>query len=103
MLARMILPIIIMSGLLLASCGGPEIAAGQLYETNCVPCHGANREGVSGLGPTLIPQSLAALSDTEIRDAISNGRPGTPMIGWKGILSPEEIDALVQLVKHTSL
>ncbi len=49
---------------LISSCGqsqSPAIDAGALYEANCVPCHGANRQGISELGPNLTPQSLADL------------------------------------------
>ncbi len=111
-----ILPVIIIGGLLLASCGGTEaptpapvptlipsaIDAGELYAGNCVVCHGEKRQGVSGLGPALIPESLAALSDIEVRDTILSGRPGTAMAGWQERLSPKEIDALLQLIKYTS-
>ena len=91
--------------LLISSCGQPQppaIDPGELYETNCVPCHGANRQGVSELGPTLTPQSLAELSDTEIKDIILTGRPGTAMAGFEGRLNQKEIDALLQLIRYTS-
>ncbi len=78
------------------------IAAGELYAGYCTACHGKNRQGVSGLGPPLIPESLAALSYTEIRDIILNGRSNTAMPSFKSTLSQEEIDALVQFVKDTS-
>ena len=102
-----------MVGLLLASCGGSESAptstptpsaidAGALYETNCVACHGANRQGMTNLGPALTPQSLAELSDAETKDTILNGRSGTAMTPWKDILNSEEIDALVHFIKNTS-
>ena len=109
----LLIPVVV--GLLLVSCGGPKavptpapvptpptISASELYATNCAACHGGNRQGVSGLGPALTPQRLAALSDTEIRDTILNGRPDTPMPPWKDILSAEEIDALLQFIKYTS-
>jgi cytochrome c55X len=54
------------------------------------------------LGPPLTPESLTVLSDTEIKDTIANGRPGTAMPPWKVTLSSEEIDALVRFVKNTS-
>ena len=79
----------------------PSINAGELYAGNCGVCHGANRQGVSGLGPALTPESLTALSYTEIRDTILNGRPNTAMPPSKGTLSQEEIDALVQFIKDT--
>ncbi len=105
----------VLAGLLLLSCGGPEpaptptptptpsaIAANELYVTNCAACHRANRQGVSGLGPALTPQSLAERSDPTIRETISEGRPGTNMPPWKGTLSAEEIDALIQFIKYTA-
>ncbi len=77
-------------------------SAGELYATSCAACHGANRGGMSGLGPALTPESLAALSDAEILDAALNGVPGTMMPAFKSILSAEEIDALLQFIKYTS-
>lgn len=78
------------------------ISAGELYGNRCAACHGVNRQGISGFAPALTAENLAALSDTEIRDMISDGRAGTAMPAFKGTLSPEEIDALLQLIKHTS-
>ena len=77
-------------------------AAGELYGKSCAACHGANRQGISGFAPALTPESLAGRSDAEIRSAISDGRPGTAMPAFKGTLSPEEIDALLQLIKSTA-
>ena len=102
-----------MVGLLLSSCGGPESAptstpttpaidADKLYTTNCVACHGANRQGMPNLGPALTPESLSTLSDTETKDIVLNGKANTPMTAWKAILNSEEIDALVQFIKNTS-
>ena len=104
-ISLLILMLVVVGILVLSSCGqsqSPAIDASALYEANCVSCHGANRQGVSGLGPTLTPQSLAELSDTEIGDTILNGRLGTAMTGFKGRLNQEEIDALIQLSKYTS-
>ena len=89
---------------LISSCGqsqSPAMDASALYEANCGACHGANRQGIFELGPTLIPQSLAELSDAEIRDTILNGKLDTIMMGFKGRLNQEEIDALLQLIKYT--
>ena len=103
----------VMVGLLLASCGGSESAssstpttraidAGALYKTHCLACHGANRQGMDNLGPALTPDSLAALSDTEIKDTILNGRLNTAMTPWKDILKSEEVDAITQFIKNTT-
>ena len=113
MLSRLILPVIIIVAPLLTSCGGAApapapapvpsaIDADGLYTTNCAVCHGKNREGISELGPALNPDSVAALNDTEAREIILNGKPNTAMAPFKGTLSSEEIDALVQLIKNAS-
>ncbi len=112
-LRRFFITVVILVGLLLTACGGsesaptttpttPSVDAKKLYTTSCVACHGANRQGLPNLGPALTPQSLAELSDTEVKDTILNGRPNTAMPPWKDTLSSEEIDALTQLIKHTS-
>lgn len=77
-------------------------SAEELFATKCAVCHGANRQGVPGLAPALTPQSLAALGDAEIRNVILDGRTGTAMPGFKASLSPEDIDALLQLIKSPS-
>lgn len=78
----------------------PVMAPGELYATKCAGCHGANRQGVSGLGPALTPERLAALSNAEIKETILNGRSGTAMPTFKAALSPEEIDTLLQFIKQ---
>jgi hypothetical protein len=50
----------------------------------------------------LTPESLAALSDIEIKDVILQGKPGTSMTAWEGFFTPEEIEALIQFLKYTS-
>ncbi len=80
----------------------PTVNADELYASKCAVCHGAKRQGVSGLGSALTPESLTVPSYTEIRDTILNGKSNTAMPPFKGTLSQEEIDALVQLIKDTS-
>lgn len=80
----------------------PAIDAKALYVANCVVCHGANRQGVTGLGKPLTPESLAALSDDTIRDTTLKGKPNTAMAGFEGRLSVDEINALIQLIKYTA-
>ena len=107
--------------LFLSSCGGGEPASTppssststpsapsttadtqEVFSVNCAACHGPSRQGVSGLGPALTPENLARLSDDEIRNTILKGRPNTAMAGFEKRLSAEEINALIQLIKHTS-
>lgn len=117
--STIVLSAAIILGLLAASCAGPEpapppaepapppvepatpvIDAGAIYSTTCVPCHGANREGITGLGKPLTPESLASRSDTEIRGIITNGKPNTAMQSFKGTLTTGEINALAQFIKN---
>ncbi len=79
----------------------PE-GAGELFAANCAVCHGKSREGVSGVGPPLTQQSLAELSDTEIRDTISGGRPTAGMPSFKAALTGAEIDALLQFIRNAA-
>ena len=108
---RIIFSATIIIGLMLASCGGPEstsppepdtlaIDAGSIYRATCAACHGPNREGITGLGKPLTPESLASRSDAEIRDIITNGKSSTAMQSFKGSLSADEIKALVQFIKN---
>src|SRR3989304_6206559 len=75
-----------------------EVSAGELYGARCAACHGANRQGVPGLAPALTPESMAVLSDIEIKEEKSDGGSGASMPAFKAILSPQEIDALVVAV-----
>ena len=53
-------------------------------------CRGFHHPG--GLGPPLTPQALADRTIASIVATTLHGRPGTPMPGWKSMLS--ESDAL---------
>lgn len=77
-----------------------SINAGELFAVKCAVCHGANREGTPGLAPALTPEILDPLSAAEVREALAEGRPAKGMPPFKGILSAEEIDALVQFMKN---
>lgn len=78
----------------------PALVSGKdLYTDKCAACHGINRQGTPGFAPSLLPEQHGHHSDDEIRNAISDGLPGTAMPAFKGSLSSEQIDALVQLIK----
>jgi len=76
------------------------IDAGKIYSTKCAACHGANRQGTTGLAPPLTAASLAAKSDTEMKGVIADGKTGTAMPAFKGAISPEEIGALLKFLKE---
>lgn len=70
--------------------------AAQLYATNCVSCHGADRLG--GLGPALIPENLGRLRPPAATEVIAHGRTATRMEGFGERLSVTEIGVLTQLI-----
>ena len=50
------------SGASSTASGAEDIATGrQLYETSCITCHGANLQGVSGRGPTILGVGSASV------------------------------------------
>ncbi|MQC17213.1 MAG: hypothetical protein DWG82_03125 [Chloroflexi bacterium] len=70
--------------------------AADFFAANCAVCHGQNREGV--VGPALTPTTLTQADDF-YHETIKNGRPGTAMPPWGGMLSDADIDALVHFLK----
>ncbi len=80
---------------------GLSIGPDELYAAACAQCHGANGEG--GLGPALNdPQFLSGSTDEDIYGAIALGRPATSMIAWGSILTPEQMRALVSVIRGFS-
>ena len=67
-----------------------------LLEQDCGSCHGLTRRG--GLGPPLTAQALTGKPAAMLREIILNGRPGTPMPPWKGLLNEREVDWLVHVL-----
>ncbi|MHB9149295.1 MAG: c-type cytochrome [Thermoleophilia bacterium] len=74
-------------------------ALGQkVYSASCAGCHGV--DGSGGIGPALKPNAfIAGNDDAAVLDVVKNGRAGTAMPNWSGRLSPEEIDAVVALLR----
>ncbi|MBU1263977.1 MAG: nitrite reductase [Gammaproteobacteria bacterium] len=64
----------------------------KLYETHCLSCHAPNRLG--GMGPALLPESLARLKQPDAARAIADGLPATQMPAFKALLQSDEIEAL---------
>ncbi len=79
-------------GLAAARAADPE----ALYLQHCAACHGAQRTG--GMGPALLPESLARLPPAQARQVIEAGRPATQMAGYGAQLAPHEIAALAQWI-----
>lgn len=78
----------------------------KVFASNCEMCHGPQGHGDGPAGQALDPKprNLAELqtkaSDDFLFWRISEGKPGTSMVPWKGILSEEQIWQLVSFI-HT--
>jgi mono/diheme cytochrome c family protein len=84
-------------------------AAGEgarVFQTNCQMCHGPQGHGDGPASGSLEPKpkNLALLQESAADDylfwRISEGRPGTAMVAWKGILTEEQIWQLISFL-HT--
>ena len=67
-----------------------------LYQQHCAACHGAQRLG--GMGPALLPESLARLRKPDAIKVIQDGRAATQMLPFKDTLKAEEISALTDWI-----
>ncbi|MCU0251760.1 MAG: c-type cytochrome [Vicinamibacterales bacterium] len=114
------------AGLLLAAVAGglaqsgavaPPTDVTQLYDTSCASCHGTDGRGHGPASDALTPRprdftsgtfkfrstaSGSLPSDDDLYRAIAHGMPGTSMLGWKGILTEDQIRALADYVKRFS-
>ena len=70
----------------------------SLLRQDCGACHGMTLKG--GLGPSLLPEALAVKSPELLRQTILDGRRGTPMPPWRGILSSDEVNWLVDQLRN---
>lgn len=77
----------------------------QVFRNYCVSCHGetGKGDGVAGQSLEPMPKDLSQVSAVAGDDflfwRISNGSPGTAMIGWNGILDEEQIWQVVAYIR----
>jgi mono/diheme cytochrome c family protein len=77
----------------------PEEMGKAVFDTNCAACHGA--DGTGGMGPNLLGNAFfQAKTDEELVQFILNGRSGTAMDGFEGILGEEEIRNVITLIRE---
>ncbi len=69
-----------------------------LLKHDCGSCHGMTRKG--GLGPALLPENLHDRPATLMVNTILDGRSGTPMPPWRGELSEQEVQWLVEALRR---
>lgn len=69
----------------------------DLVVQDCGSCHGMTMKG--GLGLPLTRERLADLPAEALSVAILDGRPGTPMPPWRGMLTEAEADWIARYLK----
>jgi mono/diheme cytochrome c family protein len=77
----------------------------DVFKTNCEMCHGPQGHGDGPAGQALDPRprNLAELQ-TKVGDdflfwRIREGKPGTSMVAWKGILTDEQIWQVISFIR----
>ena len=71
-----------------------------VYQQHCAACHGDDRLGQ--IGPALLPENFKRLRKKKSIRVISNGRPVTQILAFKGTLTKEKI-AVVNDFVYTNL
>lgn len=80
----------------------------EIYQASCVQCHGEGARGDGPLAAALQPRPLDLTvhvplhTDQELHDWIANGIPRTSMPPWKGKISEEEIQAVINYLRQVA-
>lgn len=96
--------------LALAFAAAPALAADDgkaVYEIRCAPCHGSTGTGDGPAAAALEPKPRNfrdpsfwhGRTRTSLRLTVEQGRPGTMMSPFKGVLTDAEIDGVVRYVE----
>lgn len=81
------------------------VEGAKTFQSSCEMCHGPEGHGDGPAGQSLdpMPKNLAVLqknaSDDFLFWRISEGKPGTSMIAWNGILTEEQIWQTVSFIR----
>jgi len=79
--------------------GDPTVRAWVVYDQHCVACHGRNLDG--GAAGSLIDGAWKfGGDDAHIVESIRDGRKGTAMVAFKGVLTEEQVWQLVVLIRQ---
>lgn len=70
----------------------------RMVRQDCGSCHGMQLTG--GLGPPLTPQALQGLPMDSMVATIYEGRAGTPMPGWKTMISAADARWIAEQLKQ---
>jgi len=84
---------------------GTATQGAEVFKTNCEVCHGPQGHGDGPAGQALDPhpRNLAELqtkaSDDFLFWRIREGKPGTSMVAWKGILTDEQVWQVISFIR----
>ena len=67
-----------------------------LLRHDCGSCHGMTLK--LGVLPALTPDALRYKPKAYLQQTIRDGHPGTPMPPWEGLLTPQDIEYLVEIL-----
>ena len=93
--------------LLAFAVSGDPARGKDVYEKQCVFCHGAQGNGDGSLGKSLVrpPANLTKIKakpDEELLKTIQNGRPPTAIRAFKAQLSEQEIQHALAYIRTFS-
>jgi ABC-type amino acid transport substrate-binding protein len=73
-------------------------AARSTYLTQCSQCHGVDAKGTAAAANLHVFKG----SEEDFLRVVRNGRPGTAMTPWKGLISDDDIRAIARYLKQLS-
>jgi cytochrome c oxidase cbb3-type subunit 3/ubiquinol-cytochrome c reductase cytochrome c subunit len=84
---------------------GTQARGQELYLRMCKVCHGADGEGYKADNAPMLASAefLTSVTDAQLREAIAQGRAGTPMSAWSvergGPLAPQDVTAVIAFLR----
>jgi mono/diheme cytochrome c family protein len=104
--ALVILLVLVIASWSAAQTDGRPRSGRQIYEDTCFRCHGltGRGDGPDAAGLIVPPANLQRISsrsktDTELLIAISYGLAFSPMHGWRGRLTDDEMTEVVAYIR----
>lgn len=72
----------------------------RVYEENCLACHGEKGDQLKDVGIDFSdPEWWQKVTEEKVREIILKGEPDEGMPAWEGVLTDEEIDAVIIYTK----
>ncbi|MEY3219404.1 MAG: Cytochrome c55X precursor NirC [Pseudomonadota bacterium] len=75
-----------------------QIELKSFLEQDCGSCHGMTLQG--GLGTPLTSEALINKTNDYLKTIILYGKPNTAMPAWKSLLTEEEVDFIIQMLRQ---